>query len=184
VVLAGLPHGSRTFPQSALRDNAGELQESYGRATRPPLASPAATRSSGTASSFVTVLEDDNSRLSCTQYDVYVALLSFADSVGMARPSHKAIRQRMRIPRDRRTVMRALRALEEMGKLEVWRGRGPEGTNVYIFMAVTAAIAATPQEGGCPSMHRNRVMGGRRLQAEQRARQRRLREWRERMEAA
>jgi hypothetical protein len=98
----------------------------------------------------VTVLEDDNSRLASTQYDVYVALLSFADSAGMAWSSHKAIRQRMRIPRDRRTVMRALRALEELGKLEVWRGRGPEGTDVYIFMAVIAAIAGTPQEGRAP----------------------------------
>jgi hypothetical protein len=98
--------------------------------------------------SFVPVLEDDNSMLTWTQYDVYVALLSYGDSAGMAWPSHKGIQKRMRVPRDRRTVMRALRALEEMGKLEVWRGRGPQGTNVYIFTA--ARDRALPQEGRAP----------------------------------
>lgn len=98
--------------------------------------------------SFVTVLADDNSLLTCTQYDVYVALASYADLAFMAWPSIKGIQARMRIPRDRRTVMRALRELEKIGKLEVWRGRGPQGTNVYIFTA--ARDSAVPEEGRAP----------------------------------
>jgi hypothetical protein len=110
--------------------------------------------------SFVAVLADDNSQLSCTQYDVYVALASYADSAFMAWPSHKAIQKRMRVPRDRRTVMRALRALEAMGKLEVLQGHGPKGTNVYIFTA--ARDRAESPTGERAPMHALRAgYGGR-----------------------